>query len=141
MSATVDSIREIPLFADLSTRALKQLADSMSERSFAPGEVVVSEGTGGVGFFVILEGRARVTQGGEDRGTLTAGDYFGEMALIDGDDRAASVVAEDTLRCAAITMWNFRPFVKEHPDVAWSLLTAMVKRVREAQARRTVAAG
>jgi CRP/FNR family transcriptional regulator, cyclic AMP receptor protein len=141
MSATVDSIREIPLFADLSTRALKQLADSMSERSFAPGEVVVSEGTGGVGFFVILEGRARVTQGGEDRGTLTAGDYFGEMALIDGDDRAASVVAEDALRCAAITMWNFRPFVKEHPDVAWSLLTAMVKRVREAQARRTVAAG
>jgi CRP/FNR family transcriptional regulator, cyclic AMP receptor protein len=139
MSSMVDSLRAIPLFADLSTRDLKRLAGSMKEMSFAPGEVVVSEGTGGVGFFVILDGRARVSQDGEERAVLAAGDYFGEMALIDGDDRAASVHAEGELHCAAMTMWNFRPFVKEHPDVAWALLTALVKRVRETQARHTVA--
>ena len=137
----VDSLREVPLFRDLSNRDLKRLAASMSEKSFAPGEVVVSEGKGGVGFFVILDGHAKVSQGGEDRASLGAGDYFGEMALIDGDDRAASVVADGELRCAAMTMWNFRPFVREHPDVAWSLLTALVKRVREERARHTVAAG
>jgi CRP/FNR family transcriptional regulator, cyclic AMP receptor protein len=139
MSAMVDALRAIPLFADLSDRDLKQLAGSMHEKSFSQGDAVVSEGTGGVGFFVILEGRAKVTQDGEERGVLRAGDYFGEMALIDGDDRAASVHADGDLRCAAMTMWNFRPFVKEHPDVAWALLTALVKRVREAQARRAVA--
>jgi CRP/FNR family transcriptional regulator, cyclic AMP receptor protein len=141
MSAMVDSLREVPLFRDLSNRDLKRLAASMSEKSFAPGEVVVSEGKGGVGFFVILDGHAKVSRGGEDRASLGAGDYFGEMALIDGDDRAASVVADGELRCAAMTMWNFRPFVREHPDVAWSLLTALVKRVREERARHTVAAG
>jgi CRP-like cAMP-binding protein len=141
MNAMVESLRQVPLFRDLSNRDLKRLAGSMSEKSFAPGQAVVSEGEGGVGFFVILDGRAKVTQGGEDRGTLGAGDYFGEMALIDDDDRAATVVAEGELRCAAMTMWNFRPFVKEHPDVAWALLTALVKRVRQGQARQTVAAG
>jgi CRP/FNR family cyclic AMP-dependent transcriptional regulator len=141
MSAMVDSLRTVPLFADLSARDLKRLAGSMNEMSFGPGEVVVSQGTGGVGFFVILDGRARVSQDGEERGVLAAGDYFGEMALIDGDDRAASVHAEGELRCAAMTTWNFRPFVKEHPDVAWALLTALVKRVRQTQARHTVPAG
>jgi CRP/FNR family cyclic AMP-dependent transcriptional regulator len=141
MSAMVDSLRAIPLFADLSTRDVKRLAGSMNEMSFGPGEAVVSQGTGGVGFFVILDGRARVSQDGEERSVLASGEYFGEMALIDGDDRAASVHAEGELRCAAMTTWNFRPFVKEHPDVAWALLTALVRRVRETQARHTVAAG
>jgi CRP-like cAMP-binding protein len=107
----------------------------MKELSFAAGQEVVAQGKSGVGFFVILEGAARVSQGGEDRGLLTAGDYFGEMALIDGDDRAASVHAEGDLRCATMTSWNFKPFVKNHPDVSWALLTALVKRVRESQAR------
>jgi CRP-like cAMP-binding protein len=135
--AMEDSLRDVPLFADLSSRDLRRLADSMQELTFAPGRQIVAEGKGGVGFFVILEGTARVSQGGEDRGTLTAGDYFGEMALIDGDDRMASVHAETDLRCAAMTPWTFRPFVKDQPDVAWALLTALVKRLRQAQARQT----
>jgi len=141
MSAMVDSLREVPLFADLPPRDLRRLADSMQELSFAPGKEVVSEGKGGVGFFVILDGAARVTQRGEDRGLLTAGDYFGEMALIDGNDRMASVHAESELRCAAMTPWTFRPFVRDHPDVAWALLTALVKRLRETQARQVAATG
>jgi CRP/FNR family transcriptional regulator, cyclic AMP receptor protein len=136
MSSMVESLKEVPLFADLAGRDLKRVADSMKEMSFAPGQEVVAQGKSGVGFFVILEGSARVTQGGEDRGLLTAGDYFGEMALIDGDDRAASVHAEGDLRCATMTTWNFRPFVRDHPDISWALLTALVKRVREAQARQ-----
>jgi CRP/FNR family transcriptional regulator, cyclic AMP receptor protein len=141
MSAMVDSLREVPLFADLSRRDLKRVADSMKERSFAHGHEVVAEGKSGVGFFVILEGSARVSQRGEERGLLTVGDYFGEMALIDGDDRTASVHAEGDLRCATMTTWSFRPFVKDHPDISWALLTALVKRVREAQARTAGAVG
>jgi CRP/FNR family cyclic AMP-dependent transcriptional regulator len=141
MSTMTDSLREIPLFADLSKRDLKKLGESMHEKSFAPGQEVVSEGDGGIGFFVILDGRARVTQAGVDRGNLTTGDYFGEMALIDGDDRMATIVAEDDLRCAAMTSWHFRPFVKDHPDVAWALLTALVKRIRSQRATEIGTAG
>jgi CRP/FNR family transcriptional regulator, cyclic AMP receptor protein len=141
MSSMVDSLREVPLFADLSSRDVNRLADSMREMSFTAGQEVVAEGKGGVGFFVILDGAARVTQGGEERGLLKAGDYFGEMALIDGDDRAASVHADGDLRCAAMTTWTFRPFVKDHPDVAWAMLTALVKRVRETRARQAGTVG
>jgi CRP/FNR family transcriptional regulator, cyclic AMP receptor protein len=137
----VDSLRAVPLFADLSARDLKHLAASMNERSYESGQEVVTQGKGGVGFFVILEGHAKVSQDGDERGVLGPGDYFGEMALIDGDHRAASVHADGELRCAAMTAWNFRPFVKQQPDVAWALLTALVKRVRETQARHTVGAG
>jgi len=140
MNPMVDSLRAVPLFADLTPRDLKRLADSMKQRSFADGEEVVAEGKSGVGFFVILEGTARVSQSGEDRGRLTAGEYFGEMALIDGDLRLASVHAEDRLHCATLTTWNFRPFVRDHPDIAWALLTAMVKRVRDAQPAQHVGA-
>ena len=141
MSGMVDSLREVPLFADLANRDLKRLADSMQEKSFEAGKEIVSEGKGGVGFFVILEGTARVSQGGEDRGRLAVGDYFGEMALIDGNDRTATVHADTALRCAAMTSWNFRPFVKDHPDIAWTLLNSLVKRVRQAQARQLGAVG
>src|SRR5215210_8054323 len=134
MSSMVDSLRAVPLFSDLTTRDLKRLADSMQDMTFESGREVVAEGKGGVGFFVILEGTARVTQGGQERALLSPGDYFGEMALIDGDDRTASVHADEPLRCAAMTSWTFRPFVKDHPDVAWALLTALVKRVRATQA-------
>jgi CRP-like cAMP-binding protein len=141
MNPMIESLRQVPLFADLGSRDLKRLADSMSETSFAAGEEVVAQGKSGVGFFVILDGTARVSQDGEEVGRLAAGEYFGEMALIDGDLRLASVHAESDLRCGLLTTWKFRPFVKDHPEIAWALLTALVRRVREAQARQVGAVG
>jgi CRP/FNR family cyclic AMP-dependent transcriptional regulator len=135
MSAMEDSLRAVPLFAELSKKDLRQLATSMHEKSYAAGEEVVTQGEGGVGFFVILEGSAAVAVAGKDTGVLRAGDYFGEMALLDGDIRSASVTAEEGLRCAGMTAWNFRPFVRDHPDLAWALLKALAKRVRVAEAR------
>jgi CRP/FNR family transcriptional regulator, cyclic AMP receptor protein len=140
MTDLAESLREIPLFAELSDRDRRQLAAEMHEKSYSPGQEVVVEGEAGVGFFVVLDGSARVTVRGQDHGTLRAGDYFGEMALVDGSQRSASVTADDGLRCAGITMWNFRPFVRDHPDVAWALLKALVKRVRAAEERSAPAA-
>jgi CRP/FNR family cyclic AMP-dependent transcriptional regulator len=135
MSAMTDSLRSVPMFAELSDRDLRQLAESMHERTYEPGQEVLTQGEGGLGFFVILEGRARVNVGGQDTGTLGAGDSFGEMALLDAGERSASVTADDQLRCAGMTAWNFRPFVSEHPEVAWSLLKTLAKRVRAAESR------
>ena len=66
---------------------------------------------------------------------LGAGDYFGEMGLIDHSYRSATITAETELRCLLFTAWVFRPFALEHPETAWALLEMMVRRVREAEAR------
>ena len=101
----------------------------MKERTFDAGTVITEPGQSGVGFFLIASGSASVTASDQDRGLLQSGDYFGEIALIDDGPRTARVVAETELHCYGLTAWVFRPFVQSHPEVAWSLLTAMAQRV------------
>ena len=129
-----DALRQVPLFAELSEEDLDGLANQMKERTFKEGATVTAEGGGGAGFFVIVEGNANVAVAGEPRGTLGAGDYFGEMALIDEGMRSATITAATDLRCYGMTAWEFRPFVEEHPQVAWALLQTLTRRLREAQA-------
>jgi CRP-like cAMP-binding protein len=106
----------------------------MKERRFKEGAEVTTEGAGGAGFFVIVEGNATVSVSGEARATLGPGDYFGEIALIDEGTRSASITAATDLLCYGLTAWEFRPFVEEHPQVAWTLLQTLARRLRESQA-------
>ena len=133
MSAPPELVKGVPLFADLDKRELQGLASSMKERTFNTGQTIASEGQTGIGFFVIAEGSAKVTQGDEERATLGPGDYFGEMALIDEGIRSATITAVTDLTCYGMTPWEFKPFVDEHPEVAWTLLKNMTRRLREAQ--------
>ena len=136
MSSTTDSLRSVPLFAELSDKDLKQLAQSMHEKTYSAGQEVVTEGESGLGFFVILDGTASVSAGGEDGRPLGPGDHFGEMALLaPGAQRSASITAGEGLRCAGMTAWHFKPFVRDHPDIAWSLLKTLAERLRAAEAR------
>ena len=130
MAVSVDALRNVSLFAELDDRELERLANQFKERRFPAGASVVSEGTGGAAFFVITEGHATVFVGGEERARLGAGDHFGEIALLDEGPRSATVVAETDLRCYGLTPWEFRPFVVEHPEVAWKLLQALARRLR-----------
>jgi len=131
---TVDVLARVPLLAGLERRDLERLARQFRERSFAEGAVVTREGEAGVGFFVVLEGSATVSVVGEPRGSIGPGDYFGEMALIDDGPRSATIVAATDLRCLALSAWEFRPFVEEHPSVAWALLVALAGRLRALEA-------
>ena len=106
----------------------------MKERRFKEGAEVTTEGAGGAGFFVIVEGNATVSVSGEQRATLGPGDYFGEIALIDEGTRSASITAATDILSYGLTAWEFRPFVEEHPQVAWALLQTLAKRLRESQA-------
>ena len=132
MSAPVEALRKVPLFANLDEKDLDQLARQMHERRFPEGAEVTTEGAGGAGFFVIAEGNADVSIGGQHRTTLGPGDHFGEVALIDDGVRSASIVAATDLLCYGLTPWEFRPFVEEHPKVAWALLESLARRSREA---------
>jgi len=130
----VQALRRVPLLAEIEGRDLERLARLFRERRFSEGAAVTTEGEPGIGFFVITEGSAEVSVGGELRGSLGPGDSFGETALIDEGPRSATVVAATDLRCLALSAWDFRPFVEEHPPVAWALLRTLVQRLRESRA-------
>jgi CRP/FNR family cyclic AMP-dependent transcriptional regulator len=131
MSDRTDLLRRVPLFSDLERRELEDIAKSMKERTFPAGETVTDEGTGGVGFFVIEDGTAKVSVHGEERAQLGPGDYFGEIALIAESPRTATIVAESDLRCLGMTFWDFRPLVEENGRIAWKLLQVLAKRLSE----------
>jgi CRP-like cAMP-binding protein len=135
MSAPVELVRGVPLFADLDRKELQGLANTMKERTFQRGSTIASEGQTGVGFFVIAEGTATVSQGGETRATLGPGDHFGEIALIDDGLRTASVTADSQLKTYGMTSWEFRPLVESNATIAWKLLKTMATRLREAEGR------
>ena len=131
--APAELIQSVPLFSDLDRREVEQIARSFKERIFQPGDHITEEGKGGVGFFVIESGTARILVHGDERGTYGPGDYFGEIALIDAGTRSATITADTELRCYGLTSWEFRPLVEEHASIAWKLLQAMAKMLRAAQ--------
>jgi CRP/FNR family transcriptional regulator, cyclic AMP receptor protein len=135
MSAPTELVRGIPLFADLDKKELQGVASSMKERTFNAGQTIASEGQTGIGFFVIADGTAKVTQGDQERATLGPGDYFGEIALIDDGMRTASVTADSDLKVYGLTSWEFRPIVESNASIAWKLLKTMAARLREAEGR------
>jgi len=129
MSVTLDALQNVPFLSHVQRKDLDGLAQTMAEREVPPGKEIVTQGSGGVAFFLILEGQATVVVDGEDRRTLGPGDHFGEIALIVPDIPRTSTVRADTdVRLAALTAWNFKPFVMQNPDVAWALLEEMAKR-------------
>jgi len=121
---------KVPLFAGLDAREREQIARSMVERRFAAGDTITQEGAGGVGFFVVEDGQAEVAVGGEPRGTLGPGDYFGEIALLNDSARTATIVATTDMTCHGMTSWEFRPLVESNSEIAWKLLTAMADKLR-----------
>jgi CRP-like cAMP-binding protein len=124
---TVEALGRVPLLAGLDRKELARLADSFTDRAFPAGKVVVKQGDQrGIGFFVITEGTARVSADGKDLAVLGPGDHFGEIALIGDRVRTATVTAETDLQTLVTTVWEFRGFVKTHPDAAWKLLEHLV---------------
>ena len=132
MPVAASDLRNVSFLSSLQDRDLASLAGLMGERSLSAGADVVTQGEGGIAFFVVLEGEATVSVDGAERRVLRAGDYFGEVALIAKDPpRTATVTARSDLRVGTLTSWNFKPFVLDHPEVAWALLQLLARRIAE----------
>jgi CRP/FNR family transcriptional regulator, cyclic AMP receptor protein len=134
-TSPADALEQVPLLSEVTQRDRQRLAKTMKERTFPAGREVVVEGRNGVGFFIIADGTAAVSIGNRVIKMLGPGDYFGEMALLHGGERTATVTADSELHCLTITSWGFKSFVQEHPKVAWVLLQTLAQRMQENAAR------
>ncbi|MGD9932085.1 MAG: PEP/pyruvate-binding domain-containing protein [Dehalococcoidia bacterium] len=126
-------LQRVHLFAELDHKELEQIARLLKVRKFVDGETVILEGSGGAAFFMIDSGQAAVSIRGVEVATLGPGDYFGEVALIDGGTRTATVTAATDVVCYGLTFWEFRPLVEGNGVIGWKLLEALARRLREAQ--------
>ena len=133
MAEIEETLARVPLFSGIKPKELKKLSKRMTERDFNEGDEITREGESGIGFFVIEEGNASVSVGGNIVRTLGPGEHFGEIALIDSGPRSATIIAGTDLRCRGMSAWEFKPFVEEHPEVAWGLLETLVGRLRAAE--------
>jgi CRP/FNR family transcriptional regulator, cyclic AMP receptor protein len=131
--ATAEQVKRVPIFADLEGKELDEITSSFKERTFSAGETIATQGQGGVGFFIIDEGEAKVMRGDQEVARLGPGDYFGELALIDEGTRTATLVADSDMTCYGLTSWEFRPLVESNSQIAWKLLQALAKQLREAR--------
>src|SRR5205809_4695098 len=127
-------LSNVPLFAGLSARDLRRVAGLAEETWFNPGRVVVQEGKPGSSFYaVILDGTARVTRRGRTIRKLGPGDYFGELALLTGGPRTASVIAETSLDTIRIQRSAFRKLLLKEPEVALRIMAGLAERIAECE--------
>jgi CRP/FNR family cyclic AMP-dependent transcriptional regulator len=125
----MEFLRSVEIFADVPDRGLREIGESMSRRTFAPGDVVLGEGEGGVGVFLIESGTVVVSKGGRDIVTLGPGSHVGVIALIADSPRTASVTAETDVVSWGMTAWVFRPILKNQPTVTLRLLEDLARQL------------
>jgi CRP-like cAMP-binding protein len=127
---SISRLAKVPLFADCSNRDLQTIARVVRDIPHKAGTVIAREGEPGVGLFVIVSGTADVSIGGKKKATLGAGDFFGEIALLDGGPRTATVTAKTDVQLLGLTEWVFRGLMVEHPSIALKTLQQMAGRLR-----------
>src|SRR5215469_1274101 len=125
-------LRPVKLFDGMSDSDLRKIERQMREVRHTRGAKIAVRGREGVGFMVILDGEAEVTTPDGRSRPLGPGDHFGEMALLDQGGRSSTVVATTDLVVAAIPEWHFKPFLMEHPEVAYRMLQTLSRRLRDA---------
>jgi ATP-binding cassette subfamily B protein len=130
MAEVVDHLRAVPLFQGLSDRALETVAGLAAERAFADGEALITEGEDGDAFYVVTAGRLDVTQSGRHIADLGAGDFLGEIALIDGHPRTATATAVGPVDTVCIRRDAFLQLVDSHGAVRLGVLMALTERIR-----------
>jgi CRP/FNR family cyclic AMP-dependent transcriptional regulator len=141
VASLAESLKQVPLFSGLSQRQLRRLSRHFKERTFRSGTTITRQGEmSGIGFFLVQEGEASVSIDGAEVTKLGPGDYFGELGLISGRARMATVSALVSIRCLEMASWDFRRFIRANPDVSLKLLQHLVDLLADAEERRRKAA-
>ena len=134
-TSAVDALSKVDLFAGLSPKALKRVASQARTGHHAAGTELTVEGRDGLGLHLLLSGTAEVLVGSTTARTLGPGEYFGEISLIDGGPRSATVRATSEVEALSLPSWAFRPLLDEEPEIARALLLVLCERLRAAEQR------
>ena len=126
-------LASIPLFARIGNRRLRKIASLAQIQEFSPGTIVVETGQPSNAFYLILGGRAKVL--GKSRRTLGIGDYFGEMGLIDGEPRSATIAAEGELQVMKLPRRPFLKLLNQEPQIATAMMAELAARIRTLEKR------
>jgi CRP-like cAMP-binding protein len=126
----ITKLGNVPIFSECSKRELGLIARAAKEVTHRAGTEIAREGERGIGLFLILRGECEVTIGGKRKAKLGPGEFFGEVALLDGGPRTATVTAITEVTLVGITGWVFRGLLMEHPSIALKTLESVAGRLR-----------
>ncbi|HEV2249387.1 MAG TPA: cyclic nucleotide-binding domain-containing protein [Candidatus Limnocylindria bacterium] len=134
--ARVARLKAVPLFAHCTTKQIEFIVTQVEDMDFPAGRVLCTEGKSGGDFFVLLAGGADVTRKGRRIAKMAPGDFFGEIALVDGGPRTATVTTSAASRCLVLGPRQFQNVLHQDTDIAHSVMKALSLRVREAGAAK-----
>jgi trk system potassium uptake protein TrkA len=128
-NAKIEAIKHVPLFSQCSRRELAEVASIADELDLEAGKEMTRLGEAGREFFVLLEGEVDVRKGDRKLATLKEGDFFGEIALITGKPRTATVVAKTPIRVLVVTERSFKNLLEHSPRIQLKILRALAERI------------
>lgn len=131
----LDHLAEVPLFSAATRKDLQRIARASDEVDVSAGRVLVEQGRLGHEFFLILDGTASVRRDNRKVATLEAGQYFGELSLLDKGPRTATVVADTDMKLLVLGQREFLAVLDDVPGLAYKILRIMANRLREADLR------
>ena len=124
-----DPADRIPILAALPARERAAVLARARRRTWAPGETLVREGENALNLFLVVSGTARIEQAGSPLARVEAGDFFGELGILEQHARTATVIAETEVTCLLLPAWEFRALLDEHPAMAVPMVHALIARL------------
>jgi CRP/FNR family cyclic AMP-dependent transcriptional regulator len=132
----VEMVRSVPLFQGLSRRQVAQIVKLGREFEFSPGETIVERGLKAMDFYLIMKGGAKLQVPGRRSRILGPGDYFGEISVLDGGRRTATITAETQVWALRLERSRFIALLDRHGSIARKILVEMCGRLRAAEGDR-----
>jgi CRP/FNR family transcriptional regulator, cyclic AMP receptor protein len=129
----IDKLRTVAIFRGLDEKELQRIVAVGKEVHFDAGKVVAQQDGGAAGFHLVMDGEVSVVVDDHERARLGPGKYFGEMSLLDGLPRSATVKAEEPTTTFALTSWQFLPLLGEYPSISRALLVELCARLRRVE--------
>lgn len=128
-------LARVPIFANCTPSEIDAIVAVAQESAFQAGQIIVTQGTPGQAFYLILSGRVEIIRDGQSLGAFGPGDFFGEMSLLDQAPRSATIKALEPTLCMMLSSWDFKALLEQHPSIAVKLLEILSRRLRVADER------
>lgn len=128
-------LARVPIFSHCSAEEIAAITGVAQESRFEPGQIIVTQGTPGQAFYLVVSGRVEIFRDNVSLGAFGPGDFFGEMSLLDQAPRSATIRALDETCCLMLASWDFKALLERHPSIAIKLLEVLSRRLRVADER------